>query len=176
MLVEIKDTRWPGNSSRVGPFEGRQYDVPPGCVLVEYVGDESPFDDPFVSLRIQMGQYSPDQVEIIREMARRAIKPWSNLKRVIHKGQGNGELRFSRSYQWGHGKATKAPAEPGDPGSFFQLMTNRDADLLKSSEAGYQFRIHPHEPQRIITPAKDIRVVQRDDFRNYSFRRSFGTR
>jgi hypothetical protein len=168
MLVEIKGTLHPGNPSAVGPFEGRTYDVPPGYVLVEYVGDESPFDDPYVTLRIQMGKYTPDQVEVLREMARRAIKPWAHLRRTITKGGGFGEIPgFSRSYVFGHGQRHKPPAEPGEPGSFYQLMTNRDADLLKSSEAGYQFRIHPHDPPRIITPPTDIRIVQRDDMRNY---------
>jgi hypothetical protein len=168
MEVTITGSRHPAFPDRPGPFEGRVYDVPPGAVLVEYVGDQSPFDDPFVTLKIQMGKYSADAVAIMREMARRAIKPWPHLRRTLTKGGGKGEFPgFSRSYVFGHGQRHKPPVEPGQPGSFFQLMTNRDADLLKSSEAGYQFRIYPHEESILVIPSTDIRIVQRDDFRNY---------
>lgn len=164
MIVKITGSRWPGLVSRVGPFEGREYDVPPGAVLVEYIGDISPFDDQFVRLKLGVGGYTPDQAEIIREMARRAIKPWPRLRRFILKGQGPGEIkRFSRNYTWGTAKEHKHPIEPGEPGSFFQLMTNHDADLLKSDPSGYQFRMYPYEEPRLITPACDIRVVKRED-------------
>lgn len=168
MLVTLTGTYWPGNPNKRGPFEGKSYHVPPGTVLVEYVGDQSPFDDPHVALRIQLGHYSAEQIEVMRTMARRAVKPWANLERVIRKGQGLGEMkRFSRTYKWGHGKASKPMAAPGEPGSWFQLMTARDADILKASEAGYQFRIHPDEPPLLLLPATDIRLVQKDDVRNY---------
>lgn len=174
MIVTITGSRWPANYRLKGPFEGREYDVPPGAVLVEYIGDQSPFDDPYVAMRIATGGYTPDQVAVIREMARRAIKPWHNLRRVIKKGTGAGEIkRFSRSYVFGTGKAHRHPIEPGEPGSFFQLMTNHDADLLKSTDSGYQFRIYPHEEPRIIIPACNIKIVQREDLRlGVPFRRS----
>src|SRR6187551_744395 len=119
MLVTIEHSQNPGDPRKPGPWEGRQYEVPTGCCLVEFMGDQSPFDDPYVAMRISVGGYTRDQVELLREMARRAIKPWRNLRRILHKGQGDGEFKhFSRTYVFGHGNARKPLVEPGEPGSF----------------------------------------------------------
>lgn len=154
MIVELRTKRFGGK------WYGRKYEVPPGYVLVEFVGDQSPFDDPFVAMRIQLGHYSRDQIEVMRAMARRAVKPWKNLKRYVAKSHVPG---LSRDYTWGTGDPKKPLMDPGEPGSFIQMMTNRDADLLRSSDSGYQFVIHPIEDQ-IIVPPTDIRIVERDDF------------
>lgn len=153
-VVELKTTSF-GRK-----WYGKKFDVPPGYVLVEFVGDQSPFDDPWVTMRIQLGHYTADQVEVMREMAKRAVKPWKNVRRFIAKSHIPG---LSRNYTWGTGKDRLPLMEPGEPGSFIQLMTNHDADLLKSSDSGYQFVIHPIE-EKLIVPPSEIKIVQRDDF------------
>jgi hypothetical protein len=128
------------------PYKGAVYHVPPGYVLIEWVGAFNPFDEPFVRLNLTLGKYTADQAALIRTLVNTGHRPYNDkIARRMEKHNGyHGLPGLSRDITWG----PKSRAKPGDPGSFVQMVTCKDADILKSSPNWHEFQILQEEPER----------------------------
>lgn len=159
---------------------GRRYDVPPGYVLVEWVGEESPLDDEWVKWKMATRQFNPDQLAVLREMARIAVKPHvGHVRRTFNPGRGFGEIpHLSKRYVFGN-----QPDRPAtDKRSTIQMMTANDARLLTDSESGNEFRVYDNAgtadvaPPRLVFPKGDITITKAQPFRQFGdFRRALGS-
>ena len=103
-------------------------------VYLEWVGQPSPFD----SLGIQwmmIGNKLPRNVKrMIRELAANSIRRVDgHTRRILEQRHIDG---LSQDWIWGP-KAVK----PGVPGSFIQIVPHRDAELIKASDVGDEFRV-----------------------------------
>lgn len=105
-----------------------------GHVYVEWVGQPSPFD----SLGIQwlmIGNKLPAKVKrTIRELAANGVRRVDgHTRRIIEQRHIEG---LSQDWIWG-----PRAGKPGARESFIQIMPHRDAELIKASEVGDEFRI-----------------------------------
>jgi hypothetical protein len=157
---------------------GRTYDVPKGYVLIDWVGEESPLDDEWVRFKLASGAFTVDQMAVLREMARSAIKPHVGHSRTFYPGKGFGEIPgLTGPVRFGHDPRKPATQRT----STLQMVTARDADLITQSASGNEFRVYDNEgeadvaPPRLIFPKGEVALV---DHRRYGtlgdFRRSMG--
>jgi hypothetical protein len=117
---------------------------------IEWVGEASPFDDPFIEFGVSTGRYTPQQVALIRRASLRVNKRTEhNIRRMSQEDPG-----LSREVLWGPGRA-----------NWVQVLSYRDADILLASPNGYEFRdldaAEADEPQ-VIHPPMEIRLVGRE--------------
>lgn len=113
---------------------------PKGCVWVEWVGEISPLHNPVIQYKLITGQLPAEDAEILRSIARLRVARVEGISwRGLHAGNGSGEIpHFTEPVVvWGPDRNAK----PGAIGSYIQALTHADADKVKSSDVGHQFRI-----------------------------------
>lgn len=166
----------PSNASLL-PDPERLPEPPHGHVWVEWVGEASALDSPVVRYNLISGKYTPEQVHVIRELARRRIaRVHRHTTRSIRRGNGEGQIPTLGVERVTFGPNAKA--RPGQPGSFVQAVPFRAADAIKASECGHEFIIHNErdgeQQSHLRLPDGTIRVVKSETFSNLTdFRRAF---
>lgn len=84
---------------------------------IEWVGHRSVFSDPRVEYKMITGQYSPDELKLLRKAAvRRNIRVNRKVMRELRKGSPEG---LSRYYQFGSSKE-----------SYVQSVRDNDARII----------------------------------------------
>lgn len=125
-------------------------------VEVEWVGEPSFIRNPVVALRLALvGQdkgFTPHQAAVIRAANRIRSGAFPGVTRSVGPRSG-----FSRHYTWGH-KNQKTS---------IQRMTMADADKLKASRDGHEFRIIGVEspPALLTLPDVGLRMVSDKEFK-----------
>lgn len=123
-------------------------------VEVEWVGERSPLESPLVEYKLaRQGMpdgFTPHQAAVIRAAAKLRIGRWKGHSREIGVRDG-----LSRTYLWGHRVKT-----------FVRRMPYPDAERLKASASGHEFRIVGHEPDPspLRLPEGHIRLVGDREF------------
>jgi hypothetical protein len=146
---------------------GRPVPPPPaGRYWLEWIGDQSPMQDPFIEYKMARGGFTPEQVAVIRAMTRDAVIRVNNtvsLSMVRHNGPG-GQPGLSQDYTFG----PRLRARPGDPGSYVQHVTSRDLEILVTSPNGHQFtHIGAPDEDLLIQPPAEIVFTNRQQFKDY---------
>jgi len=130
---------WATSLRKIAPDE-RVPDPPAGHVWLEWVGEVSPTDNPVVQFNMVTRRYTAEQMDMIRTLARRRIARVENhTRRVFKQGNGYGEIPHLSVPALVFGPSVKV--KPGEFGSFIQAVTFRDADTIKGSICGHEFRI-----------------------------------
>ncbi len=126
-----------------------------GFRRVGWLGEASPFDDPLIEYRRDTGQYTREQLAVLREAARRRVQriPGGRTARALEPGNAPGQIPgLSQRYEWGP-RATQ----------YVQYLTFSDADKILSSSDGHEFvdldSTEMDEPV-VIQPPVAIRVIE----------------
>ena len=132
--------------------------VDPGYVLMEWVGDRSPFAEVRLAMAVQLGQIPAAIVKAWRETTHRLMFS-TRVPGVIHKEMTAERDGMSQDYVWGP-----------HPSAYIQRVTYADADKILSGLDGHEFRIHGYEGQqpadwdpfkRFLAPYVPPAVVER---------------
>jgi hypothetical protein len=153
-----------------------------GKVWLEWVGQPSPYDD--VTVRYLIATHGlPQKVEnMLRVMSQRRIARIDGVSiRIMPHGDALNAVK-GLSQTWRFGK--HAHARPGTPQSYIQLVPNRDADLILSSNVGNEFRIigltvSEDDPvlqaSSIVKKGREVRLGKSEHFRDQNaFHRAMG--
>ena len=118
---------------------GKAVEPEQGFVWLEWIGQPSPSYSPTVRMLMVGKKLSPQKKKVLRDIMERAIvRVDGRTRRIMRRGNGYGQIpHLSQDWIWG----PKANAKPGQPGSYIQKVPYRDADLLKSSAAGKEWRV-----------------------------------
>jgi hypothetical protein len=113
---------------------------------IEWVGEQSVMDEPFVWTGIATGRFTKDQEALLRRMAlRREVRTQDTIRLL-----GVNDLGLSRDYVWSR------------QNRYICLMTFADADKVLSSPDGHCFRdldaMEPDQPQ-VLYPPVELRLV-----------------
>ncbi len=107
--------------------------APSRTVVLEWVGERNPLDDPATRERLMRGQLPPSQAALLRRAAARAVTPAGNRRRVLEAAHDPRALApvpgLSRSYCWERRNG------------FLVEVTLRDADVILSSGCAHEFRL-----------------------------------
>ncbi|MGN6033532.1 MAG: hypothetical protein ACTHQE_17905 [Thermomicrobiales bacterium] len=157
---------WATSLRKIAP-DDRVPDPPAGHVWLEWVGEASPTDNPVVQFNMVLRRYTPEQMDMIRTLARRRIARVENhTRRIFKQGNGYGELPHLSVPALVFGPSVKV--KPGEFGSFIQAVTFRDADIIKGSICGHEFRIwreHDGEPElNVNLPNGSITLAKPEQF------------
>lgn len=158
---------WQDRPSNASLFDADRLPEPPqGHVWVEWVGEASALDSPVVRFNLMTGKYTPEQVAVIRELARVRIARTHRHTRTIRRGNGQGQIPSLGVPMVRFGPNAKAG--PGQPGSFLQAVPFKAADAIKASECGHEFIIHRERDgeaqSHLKLPDGTIRIVKRETF------------
>lgn len=132
--------------------------VGPGSVLLEWVGDRSPFAEVRLGMAVQLGLIPAAVVNAWRELSHRLMFS-TRVPGVIHKEMTAERDGMSQDYVWGP-----------HPSAYLQRVTYADADRILSSPDGHEFRIHGYEGEqpadwdpfkRFLAPYVPPEVVER---------------
>lgn len=170
-----------GSDPRVLSVNGKRFQVPPDCCLMEWVGEKSPLEIDEVHLLMATGHLTPDMKAVLKVMSQMAVRRVDgSTTRTFLKGNGWGEIpRLTvRRIQWG----PRARALPGTVGSYVQLVRIHDARLIQQTESGHEFVVYgdpedkPKDPaDLLILPNVGIEMVKMEHFRQFKdFRRAMG--
>ena len=106
---------------------------PTRTVVLEWVGERSPLDDPAIRYRLAMLEFTPLQSRALREAAARSVTRAGNRRRVLEAGPDPRALApvpgLSRSYCWERANG------------FRVAVTLADADVILSSGCGHEFEL-----------------------------------
>lgn len=130
--------------------DGHAIEAGDRMVWVEWIGQPSPMRSPTVQ-RLMIGnkRLPLEKKQAIRFVAANVVvRVDGTTSRTLRSGNGVGQISgLSQDWTWGPG-FTKKPngrtivwSATGEPGSYIQRMPYRDADLLKQSICGPEFRI-----------------------------------
>lgn len=134
-----------------------------GYRRIEWIGEQSPLDEPFVQFNLAMGHYTPEQEAILRRAAVLAHLRRDHIsERVLTKDRDG----LSEDVRWGP-----------HPGMFVRTVSNADADKILSCNDGHEFRdldaMEPDEPT-VLHPPLAIKLVSETviDWRGREMERS----
>lgn len=120
---------------------------------IEWIGEGSPFDDPFVEFGVATGRYTAEQVDLLRRVALRACKRTETNTRILDQRDPG----LSTRVEWGPG-----------PGNWVRVLTNQDADKVLSSASAHEFRdldAHERDEPRVVHPPLEVRLVEQEVLR-----------
>lgn len=113
---------------------------PTGTVWIEWTGEPSPYENPTIMYKAVLGQIDAGTREVLDAMDQmRIVRIEGITYRTLRQGNGLGEIPHMTEpvYVWG----PNHKAAPGQIGSFVQALSNADADRVKSSNVGHEFRV-----------------------------------
>lgn len=151
---------------------------PKGHVWVEWTGEASPFENPVVQYRSLMGQFTAEQTDMLHALAKlRIARVERKTTRTLRGGNGVGQINGLSVPVVRWGPFENVPA--GSRGSFIQALTFADADKVKASASGGEFRIwweRDGEPRLdIVLPGGAVQIVKAENFKHFGeFRRAMG--
>lgn len=105
---------------------GERY-VPPGRVLVEWLGDASPYGHAQIAAAVQLG-FIPKQIVAAYEL--HTVRMTTRIDTVTHHTMTQERDGMSETVTWGP-----------HLGSYVQEVSTKDADVLLSGTMGHQFRV-----------------------------------
>ncbi len=121
---------------------------------IEWIGRPSIFADPVFQYRRIAGQISAQELNLLREVARRSIyRVDGTTARALHHPDPFG---LSRAYKWGP-----------EPGSYVQDVEDGDWRLIQESASRKEFRDITDgipAPPLIELPHGGIRVTKEEEF------------
>ena len=119
--------------------DGKAVEPERGYVWLEWIGQPTPTDSPTIQslmLGDKLPLFKKQAVRLIAEKSIRRVD--GKTRRIMRPGNGFGQIPHL-SQVWMFGK--KKYARPGTLGSYIQKVPVRDADLIKSSSSGKEFRV-----------------------------------
>jgi len=121
-----------------------------GYVWLEWIGQPSPTISPTVRFLMLRDRLPAIYKKAIRTIAAGAIRRVDGkTSRTIERGNGYGQIP-GLTQTWTFGP--KKNAGRGQRGSYIQKVPNRDADLIKSSPSGKEFRVLGYAGDTDIEP------------------------
>ena len=126
-----------------------------GLRRIGWLGEASPFDDPLIEYRRDTGQYTREQLAVLREAARRRVQrlPGCRTSRALEPGTAPGQIPgLTQRYEWGP-RTTE----------YVRYLTFSDADKVLACSDGHEFidldSTEMDEPV-VIQPPVAIRVIE----------------
>ncbi len=141
-------------------------------VYLEWVGQPSPFDSIGIQWMMIGNKLSPKIKRAIREMAAYGVRRVNgSTRRILEQRHIAG---LSQDYIWGPNERAK----PGTPTSYIQIVTHRDAELIKASDVADEFRILgmkeqdgdriENEMERLLLPTTKVTLINEQMYRHFT--------
>jgi hypothetical protein len=115
---------------------------------IEWVGEQSPLDEPFVQFNLAAGNYTREQEAILR---RAAVLAHLRREHITERVLTTDDPGLSEDVRFGP-----------YPGTFVRTVSNADADKILSCSDGHEFRdldaMEPDEPT-IVHPPLMVKLV-----------------
>jgi hypothetical protein len=115
---------------------------------IEWLGEKSPFEEPFVEFGVTTNQFTKEQVQVLRNAAMKTEPRWVGKER--HLGINDQRIKLTRDYLWHRGN------------KWICRMVFADADAVLSSAHGHEFLdldAHDQDAPKILYPPVAVRVV-----------------
>lgn len=150
------------------PYGGRVYDLDRGYALMEWVGEKSPMDQEWVRYSLITNRFTPEQADLIRHVARHAcVRVDGRHRRIMRRGNlGYGGIDGLSVDEIIWGARVGVPV--GSVGSYVQVVSVHDADLILSTPSGMEFVLYTEDGARhqgddqplALIPDISVRVAQ----------------
>jgi len=130
--------------------DGKAVEPERGYVWLEWLGQPTPTDSPTIQ-SLMLGTKLPLTKKLaVRKIAEKAVRRVDGkTRRIIRRGNGIGQIpHLSQDWIFGNSKY----ARPGTRGAYIQKVPVRDADLIKSSTSGKEFRVIGYAGDTDIEP------------------------
>lgn len=128
---------------------------------VEWVGEQSPYDNPVIAWNLLQGRYTEQQKQAIRLAAARA-RTRVCRERLLEHEHRYAQAVFKglrRTYHW-----TKA-------NNFVQDVDYADVDKILGSDVGHEFvdlDAREHDQPKVLTPPVEVVILSREEYAQYN--------
>lgn len=123
---------------------------------IEWVGEQSPLDNPVIAFNLLTGRYSPQRAKAIRWAAAKANTRVMRIRVFEHDHHLSmaPQAHLGRSYVW------------SEANGYVQEVDYRDVDGILAGPNGHEFRDvtdrDPDEPDALVLPPEVMRLVEQE--------------